>query len=316
MRAAVQRALRGRKDRLVVHRQPQVPGLIERTDGIVGFGALVGHGRRPTAGEAGPVRVTAVELGFQLLAVIVQPRMKHHRRRNDEHRPLSGLVPPAAPALAEPGSFPGWEVECSGDFLFLVLAQPLDGGVEAGGEGRRGVVRVAQLHRRELDDGYQLVEVGVGPADLTYRGPEVRRPDGPKQPAVLQLVPRGDAVAVADGDGTVGVALVQPAVGIADGFPLLGAALALLGFQRDFDVTDVDFYVNAPPVGLLAFLPSIQPAATQQLGQPDVQGVLVLDVRSHGTHSIHFCRWIMPNNPDCSTAAVFGAAKARGSPAW
>lgn len=105
--------------------------------------------------------------------------MEHHRRRNDQHRPLGGLVPPATPALAEPGRFPGWEVKCSGDFPLLVLAQPLDGGVEAGGEGRRGVIGVAQLHRRELDDRYQLVEVGVGPAYRVDWRPVVRRADGP-----------------------------------------------------------------------------------------------------------------------------------------
>ena len=95
---------------------------------------------------------------------------------------------------------------------------------------------------------------------------------------MLQLGPRSDAVGVTHGDGAVGIALSQPAVSIADGVLFLGAALALFGFQRDLDVADVDFHVNAFPIGLLSLLPGVQPTATEQLGQPDVQRVFMFNV--------------------------------------
>ena len=147
-RAGLHGGAPGFKDGLVVQRQYQIPGVAECADGVGGFQTEMRHRRRPRVDERLRRATPRVHIGAHPCQMAVQPGMEHHGGGYDQQGAFGGLVPAGAVAAG----FGGRQVQSLRQHPLLCVGETTHGFVQAAGQSGGGVIRVAQLRRRQPDD--------------------------------------------------------------------------------------------------------------------------------------------------------------------
>ena len=119
LRASAQRAAGSGKNGLVIHRQPQIPGIIKCADWIFVMDTVRGVRWRPITVEWLGRCQAIVQFRLELATVLIQLRMKHDCRGDDQHGSFGRLVVAAGNRLPHSGRVASRQIQCLGEIPLL-----------------------------------------------------------------------------------------------------------------------------------------------------------------------------------------------------